>query len=259
MKPILNLPPAEARQLSGLFFDLDDTFLDHTQLNAEAYAALYALRSSGLRLIALTGRPASWAEMIVRMWPVEAAIAENGSLAYTLEGRIPRFMDSVASEVRRERRAKLADLVAEVQRAVPGLVPANDVHGRMSDYTFDIGETQMAPEAWIQEAMHLARHRGARTTRSSVHLHLTFDFTDKGTGALHLLRQLGHDPTSARRSFAFIGDSDNDAAAFATFHTSVGVSNLRGRFSSPPRYITNLPKSAGFCQFADHLIQLRRP
>ena len=258
MKSLSALTKAEAEKLTGLLFDLDDTFLEHTQLTRDAYNALFDLKEKGLRLIALTGRPASWGEMIVRMWPIDAAIVENGSLAYVFEDRTPVLLDTVSADERQLRRERLSDLVAEVRRALPELVPANDVQGRISDFTFDIGENEKAEESTIQRAIELSESRGARTTRSSVHLHLTFDRMDKGSGAALFLMRLGYDATQLRRTFAFIGDSENDAAAFAAFATTIGVANLGGRFSLTPRYTTDLPKSAGFCQLAYHLIEKRR-
>ena len=50
---------------------------------------------------------------------------------------------------------------------------------------------------------------------------------------------------------------DNDAGAFAAFRTTVGVSNVRGDFSLPPRYRTASPKSLGFCELAARLCALR--
>jgi len=257
MKDISSLSKLEAQSLLGVLFDLDDTFLEHTTLTLAAYRALFSLREVGLSLIVLTGRPASWAEMIVRMWPVDAAIAENGSVAYTLHNRVPVLLDPAAGERRASRRARLERLVQQVRKELPELCPANDVVGRLTDYTFDIGETERPSALVVERAIEIAHQHGARTTRSSVHLHLTFDRMDKGSGAIALLSHLGHDATSVRNQFAFIGDSQNDASAFATFSSSCGVKNLSGQFSLLPKYRTSLPKSAGFCQFADHLFQSR--
>jgi hydroxymethylpyrimidine pyrophosphatase-like HAD family hydrolase len=257
MKDVSSFSRLEAQSLLGVLFDLDDTFLEHTTLTLDAYRALFALREVGLSLIVLTGRPASWAEMIVRMWPVDAAIAENGSVAYTLRDRVPVLLDPAAGARRTSRRARLELLVQQVRKELPQLSPANDVLGRLTDYTFDIGETQHPPANIVERAIELAHQHGARTTRSSVHLHLTFDRMDKGSGAIALLTHLGHDATSVRGKFAFVGDSQNDATAFATFSATCGVANLSGQFSLLPKYKTSLPKSAGFCQFADRLFQLR--
>lgn len=259
MKALEDLKAHEARALEGLFFDLDDTFLDEGRLSEAAFSLLFSLQASGLRLIALTGRPASWAEQIARMWPVEAAIAENGALSYKRVGAQVERLDTLDPETRGLHRVRLEALVALARAELSDLVPADDVNGRVSDYTFDIGEHEQATEDTIRAAQALAQRAGARTTRSSVHLHFTFDRSDKATGALAYLRSSGHDPTSALRRFAFIGDSQNDAPAFAAFQTTCGVQNLRGHFSIPPRYITQQKASAGFCAFGQRLIELRKP
>jgi hypothetical protein len=257
MKALHHLTKEEAQALKGLFFDLDDTALSGSQLEQAAYTALFSLRDAGLRLIALTGRPASWGEVIARMWPVEAAIAENGAIAFRREGNRLRKLDTLSASLRKTTRSRLSELVTEAHTALPDLVAADDVQGRISDYTFDIGEHERAEERTIQKAQALASARGARTTRSSVHLHFTFDRADKATGALSYLGSLGEDTTSARRHFAFIGDSQNDASAFAAFHTSCGVQNLSGTFSLAPRFRTQNVASSGFCEFSERLIQLR--
>ena len=146
MKNLSHITSEEAKQLSGLLFDLDDTLLEEGQLSLGAYQALFDLKACGLRLIALTGRPAAWAEVIARMWPVEAAIAENGAVGFKREHSRILSLDTVASEARAERKQSLAALAAEAQRNFPELVPADDVAGRVSDYTFDIGEHECASE-----------------------------------------------------------------------------------------------------------------
>ncbi len=258
MKPIHQITAAEAKNLEGIFFDLDDTFIDEGKLTEHAYSALFRLSEAGLRLIALTGRPAAWGELIARMWPVEAAIAENGAVAYVSEGGRTILSDSAGAEERKRRRAALGQLVQEALSRFPDLVPADDVAGRITDFTFDIGEHHVAKEETIQAARELARRAGARTTRSSVHLHFSFDRADKATGALGYLTRTGGDPTRGRHRFAFIGDSENDAAGFAAFALSVGVHNLRGHFSIPPRYLTDQSSSRGFVEFSRILLQSRQ-
>jgi HAD superfamily hydrolase (TIGR01484 family) len=257
MQHISQLPSAAARSLEGLFFDLDDTFLDNGKVTEAAYAALFRLKESGLRLIALTGRPAAWGELVARMWPVEAAIAENGAVAHVQKGTRVTLIDSVDADERARRRTLLAELVSAALQHFPELVPADDVGGRITDFTFDIGEHLQAKEETILAAREFAQRAGARTTRSSVHLHFTFDRADKATGALSYLLRTGGDPTRGRQRFAFIGDSDNDAAGFAAFSHAVGVHNLRGHFSIPPRYLTDGTSSEGFVEFAQILTKLR--
>ncbi|NLE88874.1 MAG: HAD-IIB family hydrolase [Myxococcales bacterium] len=258
MKPLAALTRDEANQLRGLLFDLDDTVLDGGRLGEEAYSALFRLREAGLLLIAVTGRPASWAELIARQWPVDAAIAENGPIGWFDDGeRLTRF-DSVDVDERNRRAALLAELIGDLRRTLPALVPADDVNGRVTDFAFDINEHHRASEELVAAAVARGRAAGAATFRSSVHLHFTFDRLDKATGALRYLRLRHHvDPTAARRLFAFIGDSENDAPCFAAFRTTIAVANLRGRPPIGPRFITEAPQGRGFAEAARALVALR--
>lgn len=254
MRLVEQLTPAELAPLRGLLFDLDGTLLDDGRLSREAYSALCRLSEAGFRLIALTGRPASWAEVIARMWPIEAAIAENGALAYSRRERRLQLCDTASPQQRADRKSRLSRLVDEARKKLPGLTPADDVGGRISDFTFDIGEHCRAEPQVVAQARELAHRAGARTTCSSVHLHFSFDRHDKATGALHYLAAGGMDPTCARQQFAFIGDSENDAPCFNAFALAIGVANLAGHFTLDPRFRTAGAASQGFCEAADALL-----
>jgi hydroxymethylpyrimidine pyrophosphatase-like HAD family hydrolase len=152
----------------------------------------------------------------------------------------------------------LAAIVSEVQQAFPELVAASDLAGRVTDFTFDIGEDQRIAPATVHGAVDLARRHGARTTVSSVHLHLSLDGDDKASGTVRVLGTLfGEDPTRALSRWAFIGDSENDQACFAAFRTTIAVANLSGRPSLAPRYITAAARSDGFVEAARTLVALR--
>jgi len=257
MLPLSSIPDAEMARISGLLFDLDDTLLDHGRLASSTYDALDRLARAGFSLIAVTGRPARWGELLAGLWPVEAVVTENGALAFRRErGRVV-CIDTVSESVRRERRERLDDLVCAARATFPNLVPADDSWGRLSDFAFDIGEYQRAPETAIREAVEFARAAGARTTRSSVHLHYTFDHHDKASGVLAFLSSNGVDPTAARYRFAYVGDSTNDAPCFAAFHSTVAVANLSGSFSLLPRYAAGAARGEGFNNLADRLLAAR--
>ncbi len=258
VRTLTELPRQEAKRLRGLLFDLDDTFLDGGRLDQEAYSALFRLREVGLALVAVTGRPALWGELSCRQWPLLGAITENGNVAFArLDGRV-RALDTLDAAQRAERRRALLALASEIRRTFPGLEAADDNPARLSDYTFDIGEHAQVPPTEARKIMDFARRRGAKTQRSSVHLHITFDRQDKASGSVSFLQRVAKEnSTSALSRYAFVGDSENDAACFAAFRTSVAVANLRGRPSIPPRFITRSPRSAGFVELAEHLIQAR--
>ncbi len=246
-------------KLRGVLFDLDDTLFDHSRLSEVAYGALHRLSEAGLTLLAVTGRPAGYGEVLVPAWPIAGLVAENGAIAVlNVEGKTQLF-DEVSAELRAQRRERLLWLAAEMQRQFPALVPASDVHLRRCDFTFDIGEFRTVADEVIVKAAAFARSMGAATVRSSVHLHISCDGSDKASGTLRVLSGcFGYDATVARDLFAFIGDSENDEAGFAAFHTSVAVANLRGRPTVSPKFITQAPRGRGFAEFAQKLITLRK-
>jgi HAD superfamily hydrolase (TIGR01484 family) len=259
VKPVSALPLAEARALSGLFFDLDDTLLDHGRLTRVAYDALWRLADAGLALVAVTGRPCGWGEVLVRQWPVDGCVAENGAIEIVRQGKGVAVLDACGERERSDRRERLARIVALVRDAVPRAALADDVGARRTDVTWDIGERATLPEEDVRAIVRVVEGAAARWSRSSVHLHATFDADDKASGALRFgARRLGVEPGAAASRFAFVGDSTNDAPCFAAFRTTFGVANVRTsvpRLSVPPRYVANHAMGAGFAEVADAILR----
>ncbi len=247
----------EVKPLRGLLFDLDDTVLEHGLLRPAVLERLYALRDAGLLAVGVTGRPASWGEVLARTWPVDAMVTENGACAWVVgDGRLRRWERQ--AERRGASRERLLELASELMTRFPELEFSDDLGGRYSDLTFDVGEYRRLDPQLVVEVVEKARALGLFVTLSSVHMHVTLDPEDKATGTLGLLREhFGCDPALARRQFAYVGDSGNDAACFACFELSVGVKNLKGTFSIPPRYQTTGACGFGFCELVDRLLQLR--
>jgi len=259
MRPITLFDRDAARSLAGILFDLDDTLLDSGKLSEHAYRSLHRLHEAGLLLVAVTGRPSGWGEVLVLQWPVDGFVTENGAVAIVKGDGKPRLIEEVAPEERAARRTRLMTLVGQMQTEFPELVAATDVGMRRSDFTFDIGEYNQVESQVVESAMRFARAHGALTVRSSVHLHVSFDGSDKASGVVRLLhRHFGHDVTNARRVFAFIGDSENDESCFAGFKYSFAVANLRGRPTVSPQYITQLERGRGFAEFAELVLRLRK-
>jgi HAD superfamily hydrolase (TIGR01484 family) len=261
VKDLSKLDPTEARALRGVLFDLDDTLLSHGVLTREAYDALWALAATDLRLVAVTGRPSGWGEVLARQWPIHAAVTENGAIVISRENRTIRRHDTCGETERRERRMKLAGIVERAREAVPEARLTDDVGARTSDVTWDIGESMRLPEDRIDRIVREIKASGARTTRSSVHLHATFDAHDKASGAMAWLSSAyGVDVGSARAWFAYLGDSPNDRACFAAFRTTFGVANVLesvGALSVPPRYVAKGKMGSGFAEIARALLAAR--
>jgi len=261
VRPLSQLPSTEARRLQGLLFDLDDTLLSRGLLSRAAYTALWDLHDAGLKLVAVTGRPSGWGEVLVRQWPIEGCVTENGALHVVLDGAGVSRRDPCDDAERRSRRIRLARLVERVREVVPEARLTDDVDARRTDVTWDIGERVRLPEDRIRPIVAAIEEAGARWLRSSVHLHATYEADDKASGTLRFLgQQLGEDPASALGRYAFVGDSANDAACFAAFHTTFGVANVRaslGRLSVPPRFVAGAAMGQGFAEVAAELLRKR--
>jgi hypothetical protein len=262
VKPVSSLPHDEAIHLRGLFFDLDDTVLTHGVLTRCAYDALWNMHDDGLLLVAVTGRPFGLAEVIARQWPIAGCIAENGALYVVREGSALRVSDACEQAERLERRQRLEALGERVRAAVPDARPTDDRYARRSDFTWDIGEHVHPPEDRVRAIIREIEAAGARWSRSSIHLHATFEGDDKASGAIRFCaREFGEDEGSATFRFAFAGDSPNDAPCFSAFRTTFGVDNVRSavaRLSVPPRYVAGHPMGEGFAEIAGELVRKRK-
>jgi HAD superfamily hydrolase (TIGR01484 family) len=257
MKPLHTMSVAEATRLRGLLFDLDDTFLDHGRLTLPAFEALSNLASAGLRLGVVTGRPAGFGQVLVRQWPIDFAVTENGGVAFVNERGRARCSDRHGPAERRRQRERLGGVAEEIGRRFE-LWPSEDNLWRLGDYSLDIGEFVRPDPNSVREAERFARAHGVHTVRSSIHLHLSYSGEDKASGAVRVLQEsFAEDPSASLGRYAFIGDSENDAACFAAFHTTIGVANLSGRPSLGPRYITDEARAEGFREAAEVLLRLR--
>ena len=261
MQPIEALGRDEAKRIDGLLFDLDDTFLTHGVLSRTAYGALWDLHDAGMKLIVVTGRPASWGELAVKQWPVDAATTENGAIAIVRDGKRIARVDPCDAGERARRREKLEALAADVAKRAPEVRPTEDRVGRISDFTWDIGEYESVPRERVDLVASIIAEHGARSSRSSVHLHATFDADDKASGTVRLLAsRFGADAGAARFRWAFVGDSGNDRACFAAMKTTFGVANVRRSIQAlavPPRFVAKAEMGEGFAEIARALLRCK--
>src|SRR5436190_7649624 len=160
VRPVAEL--AASPRLRGVFSDIDDTLTHEGVVVAEAYAALLRARDAGLRVVLVTGRPAGWAEVLASVWPVDAAIAENGGIAYLKRGRrLERCYfapDDPADQARR-----LTAVADDILGAFAYARRSDDCTLRVTDVAFDIGEYQQLPPTEIAALTDRIRSLGART------------------------------------------------------------------------------------------------
>jgi HAD superfamily hydrolase (TIGR01484 family) len=261
VKPLSSLDPDEARALRGLLFDLDDTVLSHGLLARGAYDALWNLRDAGLVLAAVTGRPCGWGDVLARQWPIAGAVTENGAIYVVRRGPTVARVDTCSAGERLDRLERLERIVERVREVVPEARLTDDRAARRSDVTWDIGEAERLPEERTRAIVREIESAGARWSRSSVHLHATFDRDDKASGAIRFcVRELGESAGSVLSRFGFVGDSGNDAPCFAAFRTTFGVANVReslGRLVVPPRYVASAAMGEGFAEIAAAILERR--
>ena len=264
MQPLSALPVPVRRAIRGVFTDIDDTLSTHGRITAEAYAAMERLRSAGLLVVPITGRPAGWCDHIARMWPVDAVVGENGAcyMVYDAQARKLRKRYAASEDARRADRERLASIAANIMRQVPGCALASDQPYRESDLAIDYCEdVAPLPQSEVDRIAALMRAEGLTARVSSVHVNGWFGDYDKLAMTRILLReQFGVELEAARERYAFVGDSPNDASMFDFFPHSVGVANVRRfaeRLATPPKYVTRAEGGAGFAELADCLLEGR--
>jgi HAD superfamily hydrolase (TIGR01484 family) len=261
--PLAGIPPGLCRGLSYLFTDIDDTLTTDGLLLDSSYGAMWRLSRAGIRVVAVTGRPAGWCDHIARMWPVAGVVGENGAFCF-LYDRGKRLM--------RRRyhpalggpgdRAAMARVAERVIREVPGTAYSADQAFRISDFAIDYCEDvpPLSSES-VKEICRILAEEGAQYKVSSIHVNFWKGNFDKLAGVGIFLEEDGRrDIAAALEHSLFIGDSPNDEPLFAGFPHSIAVGNLR-RFlpllTSMPEYITRADAAAGFCEAADAILERR--
>jgi HAD superfamily hydrolase (TIGR01484 family) len=262
-RPLAAWPAAARAGLRGLMTDIDDTLTRDGAIEPAALEALHALAAAGLPVVAITGRPAGWSEPFAMAWPVAAIVAENGAVALmNRAGRLERaFVQDAATRAHHARR--LAEVLARIEREVPGARRAQDSAGRLTDIAIDHSEFTQLPPAAIDAVVALMRAEGLTATVSSIHVNGWFGTHDKFSGACWMARELfGVDLQAELAHWAYVGDSTNDQVMFERFPHSVGVANLV-RFAAQlthwPAYLAPAERGAGFAQVAQAVLQARRP
>jgi HAD superfamily hydrolase (TIGR01484 family) len=272
MQALVDWPLADRRQIIGVFTDIDDTLTTDGAITPEALLALGALKSAGLQVIPVTGRPVGWCEVFARgdvvrgiaPWPVDALVAENGSVALIMNKNTlqpPSAMREQLSKryqqdavTRSDNRVRMTAVATRVLREVPGTQLSQDSAGRETDIAIDHSEfTHLAPDK-IEHVVRIMQSEGMTATVSSIHINGWFGTHNKLGGARWIVRELLHRDLDAEITrWAYVGDSTNDQLMFEHFPHSIGVANIR-RFEASlqhrPRYITPSERGPGFAEVA---------
>ena len=259
MRPLTEWQP---RDIVGVFTDIDDTLTTEGTITADALQALAALKAAGLHVIPITGRPVGWSEPFAQSWPVDAIVAENGAVAlqHTVgQGLHKRYQQDAAT--RATHFARMQQVLARIERDIPGARRSQDSDGRETDIAMDHSEFTHLSQRAIDAVVHLMQSEGMTATVSSIHINGWYGEHDKLAGARWIVRELwGRDLDAELDRWVYVGDSTNDQVMFQHFVHSVGVANIRrfeAQLTHPPRYITRGERGAGFAELTNHLLQAR--
>jgi HAD superfamily hydrolase (TIGR01484 family) len=266
MKPLAECPASQLAGLDAILTDIDGTLTTGGRLPAVAFAALESLRRADLKVIAVTGRPAGWCDLIARQWPVDGVVGENGAFYFRYDDptRTMQRVYAQGAEERRANGARLRAIALKVLAEFPGTAFAADQAYReidvAIDYCEDVAPLPLATANAIARAFHAA---GAQAKVSSIHVNAWFGAHDKLTTARRMLAEcFAIDGASAAKAVAFCGDSPNDAPMFAGFPLGVGVANIRpyaALMSHLPRYVTAAEGGQGFAEFAEAVLAAQAP
>ena len=251
-----------AKNLLGVFFDIDDTFTTAGKILPVAFRALWTLRNAGLKVVPITGRPAGWCDHIARMWPVDGIVGENGAFYFWFdEGERKlkkRFLDS--DEVRAQNLRRLMGIRNEILARVPGSAVSSDQRYRETDLAVDYCE-DVTPldQKSVDQICEIFRNHGARCKVSSIHVNGWFGDYDKLGMTKTLAWERWHlDLDTNKERFFFCGDSPNDEPMFHYFRYTAGVKNIlrfADRMKHLPTFIASRAGGEGFAEIVGELLQ----
>ena len=264
MKPLSEFPTDARRAARFVLCDIDDTITDHGRLPAASLDAMERLQAAGIRVLAVTGRPAGWCDHFARMWPIDGVVGENGAMFFRYDHEARR-MDRLYWKSAEERAAdseRLAALAREIPQKVPGAAVSADQAYRETDLAIDFAE-DVGPlsELEIARIVELFEEAGATAKVSSIHVNGWFGEYDKlGMTRRAMAVFFDCDIDIMSNVVVFAGDSPNDAPMFRAFPNSVGVANVRdfaGRLDAEPTWVTQGRGATGFVELAEALVEAR--
>ncbi len=266
MRPLDRFPKNEARKIEYVLADLDDTLTLEGRLLSASLAAMEELEEAGIRVVAVTGRPAGWCDHMARMWPVAGVVGENGAFYFRYDRprkkMIRRFWMTEAR--RAEGRKKLKELKDRILEEVPGAAVSADQDFRISDLAVDFCEdVPPLPREDVLRIREIFLDAGARAKISSIHVNGWFGDFDKLSMTKVFFREAFQSDLDqeGKEKALFVGDSPNDAPMFGFFPNAVGVANVRdfdGLLEKEPAWVTKAPGGLGFRELSNFLLSARR-
>ena len=264
-KSIQYIPDEFCRDLEYFFTDIDDTVTTDGLLPVSSIEAVWALNKAGIKVVPITGRPAGWCDHIVRMWPVEGIIGENGAFYFSYDRGCSK-VDRVYSLTEDERRQSLLGLERIRRRVldeVPGCAVASDQDFRLFDLAIDYCEDVSPLEQFeLDRIIDIIEEEKAVYKISSIHINCWYGQYDKVSCLRKFLRdKTGKSIEEHQKKIFFTGDSPNDEPIFGEMEYTGAVANIKkflGTMKAYPSYIAVDESGAGFNEIVQALLEKRK-
>ncbi len=246
MKLFSEIPP---QKIAAVMTDLDDTLTVHGHFPESTYKSLWDLKELGIGRVIVSGRPAGWADALMRLWPIDAMIFENGAGVMIREGE-KVVCHTLAPDTQKQ---ELETIFQNLKQTIPHLRMAKDQPFRKFDFAIDICEEppHLTPEETEWLMGELGKVSGITYKLSSIHINYWKGDYNKQQACLYLLKYFGW----KREEVFYVGDSPNDEPLFEFFDRTVGVSNIRqytARMQHLPRFLTQGEGGFGFVELVNH-------
>lgn len=258
MKDLAALTHADVSALRWVLTDVDDTVTTRGKLHPVALQALWDLHASGLKIVCVTGGSAGWADVYLRQWPLEAVIAESGTVVFERDAAGNIFRTPHPSIIEETYAARVAELEEGVRQAVPCAVLSSDQFARIYDVAWEVSSLS---EKERDTVIAIARGLGASVAVSSIHINCWFAATDKYEGARSFLVGRGEREDDFARSVMYCGDAPNDQVMFSRLPLSFGVGTVRDnqhKFTNLPAFCAPSGYGEGFSEIAHAVIRARK-
>lgn len=245
--------------------DIDGTLTDkHGCFTSDTLEAFHRLTLADIKILLVTGRPATWGQSLVQYLPVDGGITENGGI-FILKAPESQMqlitsqgLETIKLENLKAHRAQLTEAF-EVIRAknFNQLIPTADCLARITDYTFPLGDLSQED---LDQISQFCADMDYGFTFSSIHGHIKPAHQNKAAGIESVIRNVPCFKATNDQVIT-IGDSVNDQDMFDAqrFPHSIGVANIHKhlpQMKHHPRWYTEKPGSEGFCEMVNWLLKI---
>ena len=246
-----------------LLTDVDDTLTTQGRLLPETLQAIYSLHEAGIKVIPVTGGCAGWCDQMVRTWPVDAVIGENGAFYFTLDEKKRICQTSWHSEQEmKEKQKHLLEIATSILHTHPEVKLARDQAFRLADVAIDYNQDITGVSArQVQSIIDIFQQHGANARASSIHVNAWFGNYSKRAMSERLLKQVyGITEAEILSCAAYVGDAPNDEPMFSWLKYTFGVSNINRHLegmSYHPAHILSQECGRGFAELSGLILQSR--